>query len=67
MIDGGTVEADVPESLRSVCSLSDSQLLDIVDLVTQLESGVGHAVDVELAFAAETLYLLQCRPITTLG
>ena len=67
MVDGGTAEADVPESMRSACSLSESQLMHITDLVTRLERGVGHAVDVELAFAADTLYLLQCRPITTLG
>jgi pyruvate, water dikinase len=67
MLDCGTAEDDVPESLRSVCSLNDSQIAEITHLVTRLERDVGHAVDVELAFSAETLYLLQCRPITTLG
>jgi phosphoenolpyruvate synthase/pyruvate phosphate dikinase len=28
---------------------------------------MGQPVDVEAAYSAERLYLLQCRPITTLG
>jgi hypothetical protein len=28
---------------------------------------LGHAVDVECAIAGDELFLLQCRPITTLG
>lgn len=63
----GTEEADVPESLQSACSLTDAEILEIAQLAMRLEHRVGHAVDVECAIAQNTLYLLQCRPITTLG
>ncbi len=47
--------------------LSESQILDVARLVLALERENGHAVDVECAFAGGELYLLQCRPITTLA
>ena len=48
-------------------ALSDPQILDVARLVLALERENGHAVDVECAFAGGELYLLQCRPITTLA
>ena len=35
-------------------------------LVLALEETMGWPVDVECAYHEERLYLLQCRPITTL-
>ena len=35
-------------------------------LAVDLEATMGWPVDVECAFEGEQLYLLQCRPITTL-
>lgn len=63
----GTCEADVPLHLRTAPSLTDTQIKEMTLLALQLENAIGHAVDVECAIAAGTLYLLQCRPITTLG
>ncbi len=67
MTDAGTTEIEVPEALQSASSLSDDQILEIARLALMLEDAVGHPVDVECAIARNTLYLLQCRPITTLG
>jgi len=67
MTETGTADADVPEALQSVSSLDDGQILEMARLAIMLEDTVGHAVDVECAIARSTLYLLQCRPITTLG
>lgn len=67
MTDNGTMEANVPESLRSASSLTDSQVMEIAQLALALERSLGYAVDIECAIAQETLYLLQCRPITTLA
>ena len=46
---------------------SDEQVREVVRLGERLEASLGWPVDVELAFAGGDLYLLQCRPITTLG
>ena len=67
LTEAGTADADVPSELRAVSSLTDSQVKDIARLALTLEDSVGQPVDVECAIASDTLYLLQCRPITTLG
>jgi pyruvate,water dikinase len=67
LTDPGTKEVDVPEDLQNVCSLKDDELRAMTELAMKLERAVGHPVDVECAVAQDTLFLLQCRPITTLG
>lgn len=67
MTEAGTEEADVPPALRETRSLSETDVRRIAELAVALERHTGHAVDVECAIADGTLYLLQCRPITTLG
>ncbi|MDP9237424.1 MAG: PEP/pyruvate-binding domain-containing protein [Chloroflexota bacterium] len=62
----GTAERDVPPQLRAVPSLTEAQVRDVAQLALTLEGSVGRPVDVECAIARDTLYLLQCRPITTL-
>jgi hypothetical protein len=63
----GTHEVDVPRFLRPQASLSDEQVSEMAMLALALEATMGHPVDVEAAFAGGELYLLQCRPITTLA
>jgi pyruvate,water dikinase len=65
--EAGTIEQDVPDDQQRAPSLSDEQIMQIAQLAMSLEEANGHAVDVECAIASNTLYLLQCRPITTLG
>lgn len=67
MTESGTCEAPVPDDLRERPSLSDAHVVDIARLALKLEQATGRPVDVECAIARDTLYLLQCRPITTLG
>jgi pyruvate,water dikinase len=67
MADHGTTERSVPDHLRTSPSLSDEEIQQIAHLALTLERASGHAVDVECAIARSNLYLLQCRPITTLG
>lgn len=61
-----THEVDVPRFLRHESSLNDEQIIEMAMLALTLETTMGHPVDVECAFAGGKLYLLQCRPITTL-
>lgn len=63
---GGTNEVDVPRFLRDQASLNDEQVIEMAQLALTLEATMGYPVDVECAYAGGKLYLLQCRPITTL-
>ena len=63
---GGTREVPVPRQLGRRPALSDAQAISAAMLALELERWMGWPVDVELAWQREALYLLQCRPITTL-
>jgi pyruvate, water dikinase len=65
-VPGGTREVDVPRLLRSEVCLSKDQLIEVAQLVISLEATMEYPVDVECAYAGGNLYLMQCRPITTL-
>jgi len=62
----GTKQVSVPRFLQQRSCLDAGQIKQIVDLGKALEQQMGWPVDVEGAFYQEQLYLLQCRPITTL-
>ena len=62
----GTQEVDVPERLQIVPAIDERQVVEAVQLTLELERRFGWPVDVECAWEKEILYVLQCRPITTL-
>lgn len=66
-VEGGSREVDVPRVLRTMPSLTPEQVSEVACLAAQLERRTGYPVDIECAYAASQLYLLQCRPITTLS
>ena len=47
--------------------MTDEQVIEVARLVRSLEETMGWPVDVECAYQGGELFLLQCRPITTLG
>ena len=61
--DGGTQQRAVANS--DALSLSDDQVLAIVDQLLRIEGLYGKPMDIEWAFENGELYLLQARPITT--
>lgn len=61
----GTREVSVPRLLRARPTLSDSEVVEAGKLALDLERAMGWPVDVEAAFFNGKLYLLQCRPVTT--
>jgi pyruvate,water dikinase len=63
----GTQEVDVPRFLRPRPTLEDSQVMELANLAVSLETIMGWPVDLECSYHVGKLYLLQCRPITTLG
>jgi pyruvate,water dikinase len=62
---GGTTEEDVPADRTERLSLDDDQLRRLNELAQRCEEVYGKARDIEWAFADATLYLLQCRAVTT--
>lgn len=66
-VSGGTREVAVPRLLRERASLSQAQVAELAELTVGLEEEMGRPVDIEAAFVGDLLYLLQSRPITTLG
>lgn len=64
--ENGTVESDVSPNMKGMPSVSDAQIMEISDLLMRLENQMRQAVDVEFGYHKGLLYLLQCRPITTL-
>ncbi len=65
--EGGTQEVPVPNNMRLGPSLTDEQSLEIARMGIELERILGWPVDYEWAIADDRLWLLQCRPITTLS
>jgi pyruvate,water dikinase len=66
-VPGGTREVDVPRLLRNQPALREEQVLEMTRLALALEDRMGWPVDLECAYHGGELYLLQCRPITTLA
>ena len=62
----GTREIDVPRFLRHEACLNETQVVEIARLALDLETTMNRPVDMECAYGGGLLYLLQCRPITTL-
>jgi pyruvate,water dikinase len=63
----GTQEVPILRRQQRAPSIDDGQAVELARLVMSLESAMGWPVDIECAYRGRELYLLQCRPITTLG
>ena len=64
----GTVELSVEAALHAAPCLSDAQLAALHDLAARCERTWGPRLDIEWAAGPDgAVYLLQCRPITTLS
>lgn len=62
----GTDDANVPRIMRGQPALNAEQVSEMAQLAIDLEAHNGWPVDVECAVQGAELFLLQCRPITTL-
>jgi pyruvate,water dikinase len=65
-VAGGVREVAVPRSLARVPAIDAAQARAAAALAVGLERDTGRPVDLEVAWAGSELFLLQCRPITTL-
>jgi phosphoenolpyruvate synthase/pyruvate phosphate dikinase len=62
-LDDAGVHARAAGTVRT---LRDDEVCGVADLVLRAEAGFGCPVDVEFCFEGRDLWLVQCRPITTL-
>ena len=65
--DGTSVKVDVPEDKRKERVLSDDELIELTEMGKRVQAHYGEPMDTEWAFEKDMLFLLQARPITTLG
>ena len=64
---GGVIEEKLGFDRQRAPSLTDEQALDVARLAAQVETHYGSPQDIEWGLYDGQLYLLQSRPITTLG
>lgn len=62
----GVREVKIPHTMRQRPALTEAQVEEIAHLAAALEQEMGWPVDIEGAYQGKTLWLLQCRPISTL-
>jgi phosphohistidine swiveling domain-containing protein len=64
---GGNVWQDIAEPKASLQVLSEVQIGELSDIIMLIEQHYGFPCDIEWAFEDGTFYIVQSRPITTLG
>ncbi len=64
--DGGNVWKDIREPKASSQVLTESQVLELSDLIIKIENHYGFPCDIEWAYENGKFYIVQSRPITTL-
>ena len=67
LVNGSAVYQEVDNKDREKFSLTDNQLLELLDLAIRVEKYYGSPQDIEWAISKGVLYLLQARLITTLS
>jgi phosphoenolpyruvate synthase/pyruvate phosphate dikinase len=65
--DGENKEIEVPVEIQSMQALPDSKVKELAELGIRIENHYGFPCDIEWALEKNTLYIVQSRPITTLG
>jgi pyruvate,water dikinase len=64
---GGVIEEKLGPDRQRAASLSDDQACEVARLATNVETHYGSPQDIEWGLYSGQLFLLQSRPITTLG
>ncbi|MDR2624566.1 MAG: phosphoenolpyruvate synthase [Methanobrevibacter sp.] len=65
--NGSTFEDNVPDDMRNKRVLSDEELIELNEMGKRIQAHYQVPQDTEWAFYKDKLFLLQSRPITTLG
>ncbi|MGB3906083.1 MAG: phosphoenolpyruvate synthase [Anaerolineae bacterium] len=65
--DGQTVDIDLSKEDGSKQVLTEDEIRDVAKVCRDIENHYGMGQDIEWAIEDEKLYIIQSRPITTLG
>jgi len=63
--ENGISDVDIPKVMSDTPVLTDQQIIQNAKLAQRLDTDFHMNVDIECAWKADQLFLLQCRPITT--
>ncbi|EQD72151.1 phosphoenolpyruvate synthase, partial [mine drainage metagenome] len=63
---GGNRREDVPTAERSIQKLSDDRIARLVSLARVIESHYRRPMDIEWCADADSIYIVQARPVTTI-
>lgn len=63
----GVIETSVPEELKTREVLDEAELVQLIKMANRVEEHFGKPQDIEWGAEKGNIYLLQSRPITTLG
>ncbi|VVB58454.1 putative phosphoenolpyruvate synthase [Candidatus Anstonella stagnisolia] len=66
-INDQNVHANIPEADQEKQKLNDSEIIGLAKIAINIEKHYGKPQDLEYAVAEGKLYIVQSRPITTLG
>jgi len=64
---GGSEWTDLPAGQSAKAKLNPEEILELADLVIHIEAYFHFPCDIEWARKGKNWFILQCRPITTLG
>lgn len=64
---GGSEWRDIPKAKGEKQVLSDREILELSEIILRIENHYGTPQDIEWAFENGNFYIVQSRPITTLG
>ena len=65
--EGTSKETTVPKDKQNLRVLPDDELLNLVEMGKRIQAHYGKPQDTEWAMENGNLFMLQPRPITTLG
>ena len=65
--DGQTVDIDLPDEEANKQVLTEDEIRDVAKICRDIEDHYGWGQDIEWAIEDDKLYIVQSRPITTLG
>ncbi|MGE6630185.1 PEP/pyruvate-binding domain-containing protein [Bacillus sp. NPDC077027] len=63
----GVLKQPISTTLANQYCLHDEKLLEIAEITKQTEELYGHGIDLEFGISDGEFYLLQARPITSIG
>ena len=65
--DGGNLWQDISAGEGAKQKLTQKQIMELSDLIMKIENHYGFPCDIEWAYEKKKFYIVQSRPITTLG